>query len=42
VGGALVSVTLVRDQSWGALTARARALVDCVAAARGPLPGAPA
>ena len=33
VGGALVSATLVRDQSWGELTARARALVDTVAAA---------
>jgi len=35
VGSALVSATLVRDQSWGELTARARALVECVAAARG-------
>ena len=35
VGGALVSATLVRDQSWTELTARARALVECVAAARG-------
>ncbi len=42
VGGALVSATLVRDQSWGELTARARALVEGVAAARGPLAGAPA
>jgi 2-dehydro-3-deoxyphosphogluconate aldolase/(4S)-4-hydroxy-2-oxoglutarate aldolase len=42
VGGALVSGTLVRDQSWGELTARARALVDRVAAAREPRAGAPA
>jgi len=42
VGGALVSGTLVRDQSWGELTARARALVDRVAAARKPRAGAPA
>jgi len=33
VGSAIVSGTLVRDQSWGELTARARALVDTVAAA---------
>jgi len=42
VGGALVSGTLVRDQSWGELTARARALVDRVAGAREPRGGAPA
>jgi len=42
VGGALVSGTLVRDQSWAELTARARALVDRVAAAREPRAGAPA
>jgi len=33
VGSAIVNGTLVRDQSWGELTARARALVDTVAAA---------
>ncbi len=33
VGSAIVSGTLVRDQSWGEVTARARALVDTVAAA---------
>ncbi len=33
VGSAIVSGTLVRDQAWGELTARARALVDTVAAA---------
>jgi len=42
VGGALVSGTLVRDQSWAELTARARALVDRVAGAREPRGGAPA
>jgi len=42
VGSALVSATLVRNQSWTELTTRARALVECVAAARGPLAGAPA
>ena len=42
VGGALVNGTLVREQSWGELTARARALVDRVAAAREPRAGAPA
>src|SRR5207247_11337955 len=42
VGGALVSAKLVRDQAWADLTARARALVECVAAARAPLAGAPA
>jgi len=42
VGSALVSATLVRDQSWTELTARARALVENVAAARGPLAGTPA
>src|SRR6266480_276066 len=40
VGGALVSAKLVRDQAWADLTARARALVECVAAARAPLAGA--
>ena len=42
VGGALVNGTLVREQSWGELTTRARALVDRVAAAREPRAGAPA
>src|SRR5881392_1809026 len=32
VGSALVSATLVRNQSWTELTTRARALVECVAA----------
>jgi 2-dehydro-3-deoxyphosphogluconate aldolase / (4S)-4-hydroxy-2-oxoglutarate aldolase len=41
VGGALVSAALVRDASWAELTARARALVECVAAARQPLAGRP-
>jgi len=40
VGGALVSASLVRQQQWTELTARARALVDAVAAARQPLAGA--
>jgi len=40
VGSALVSAALVRDQSWTELTARARALVETVTAARGPLAGA--
>jgi len=42
VGSALVSAKLVREQAWADLTARARALVECVAAARAPLAGAPA
>ena len=33
VGSAIVSGTLVREQAWGELTARTRALVDAVAAA---------
>ena len=35
-------VRYCRDQAWADLTARARALVECVAAARAPLAGAPA
>ena len=44
VGSALVSASLVAqgEGAWAELTARARALVDCVAGARGPLTGAPA
>jgi 2-dehydro-3-deoxyphosphogluconate aldolase/(4S)-4-hydroxy-2-oxoglutarate aldolase len=54
VGSALVSKTLVvpplhivergtgGEDAWAELTARARALVECVAAARGPVAGAPA
>jgi 2-dehydro-3-deoxyphosphogluconate aldolase/(4S)-4-hydroxy-2-oxoglutarate aldolase len=42
VGSALVSASLVRDQAWAELTARARALVESVAAARRCLTGAPA
>ena len=36
-GSALVSATLVRDAAWTELTARARALVETVAAARQPV-----
>ncbi|PYP71271.1 MAG: 2-dehydro-3-deoxyphosphogluconate aldolase [Gemmatimonadetes bacterium] len=42
VGSALVSASLVRDESWAEVTARARALVESVAAARRQLAGAPA
>jgi len=42
VGSALVSASLVRDQAWAELTARARALVVSVAAARHRRTGAPA
>ncbi len=42
VGSALVSASLVRDEAWAELTARARALVESVAAARSRLTGAPA
>jgi 2-dehydro-3-deoxyphosphogluconate aldolase/(4S)-4-hydroxy-2-oxoglutarate aldolase len=42
VGSALVSASLVRDEAWAELTARARALVASVAAARRVLAGAPA
>jgi len=41
VGGALVSASLVRNESWAELTVRARALVESVAAARRQLAGAP-
>jgi 2-dehydro-3-deoxyphosphogluconate aldolase / (4S)-4-hydroxy-2-oxoglutarate aldolase len=34
VGGALVSVSLMAEEAWDRLTARARALVECVAEAR--------
>jgi 2-dehydro-3-deoxyphosphogluconate aldolase/(4S)-4-hydroxy-2-oxoglutarate aldolase len=42
VGSALVSASLVRDEAWAELTARARALVESVAAARSRRTGAPA
>ena len=42
VGSALVSPSLVAEQAWDRLTARARALIDRVAEARRQLAGAPA
>lgn len=42
VGSALVGAPLVREEAWAQLTARARALVESVAAARRQPTGAPA